>query len=101
MDAGFTAPLTQLGPVPASGTADFGLRVRVPESATPGEFDTTSLRVRTQSLPGFSDVGQAATHARMTYYVLDSDECGTGVHFDWVDATRGERHDIGETGQPT
>ena len=36
----------------------------------------------------------------MTYYDLDDDECGTGVHFDWVDATSGQRHDIGGSGEP-
>jgi len=100
MDAGFTQPIAELGPVPPGETADFGLRVQVPGGATPGATDLATLEVRTQSLPSFSDVARAATHARMTYYALDDDACGTGVHFDWVDATDGERHDIGGTGEP-
>jgi subtilisin family serine protease len=100
MDAEFIAPISELGPVPPGETADFGLRVAVPEGAVPGAFDLATVEVRTQSVPVFSDAGQAATHARMSYYYLDDDECGTGVHFQWVDATDGERHDIGGTGEP-
>lgn len=101
MDAEFTMPITELGPVPAGETSDFGLRVEVPAGATPGALDLATVEVRTQGVPIFADVAQAATHARMTYYYLDDDVCGTGVHFDWVNATDGERHDIGGTGDPT
>ncbi|HSJ57094.1 MAG TPA: S8 family serine peptidase [Anaerolineae bacterium] len=100
MDAGFTTPIVELGPVLPGATADFGLRVEVPDGATPGAAELASVEVRTQSQPVYADRGQAATHARMTYYALDDDECGTGVHLNWVDATSGQRHDIGGTGEP-
>jgi uncharacterized membrane protein len=100
MDAAFTTPITGLGPVPPGATADFGLRVEVPGGATPGAADLAAVEVRTQGQPVYADSGQAATQARMTYYDLDDDECGTGVHLNWADATPGQRHDIGGTGEP-
>ncbi|MBN1659261.1 MAG: S8 family serine peptidase [Anaerolineae bacterium] len=100
MDAGFTTPITGLGPVLPGATADFGLRVEVPAGATPGAAELAAVEVRTQGQPVYADRGQAATHARMTYYPLDDDVCGTGVHFNWMDATSGERYDIGGTGEP-
>ena len=100
MDAAFTTPITELGPVPPGATADFGLRVEVPIGATPGAADLATAEVHTQGQPVYADSGQATTQARMTYYYLDDEVCGTGVHFNWVDATSGQRHDIGGTGEP-
>ncbi len=95
-DAAFTAPLATLGPVGPAETADFGVRVLVP-AGTPGGAETTSVvrAVAQGPIPHAADATLTAG-ARMVYVVRDSDLCGSGVIYDWVDATGGDRWDLDE-----
>jgi subtilisin family serine protease/uncharacterized membrane protein len=97
-DGTFTNPISQIGPVPSGGTADIGVSVQVPAGAAPGAEALTRLRAVSQSPTPYADEATLLAQARMVYYWRDSDDCTSGVHFDWVDATAGDRWDLDDDG---
>jgi uncharacterized repeat protein (TIGR01451 family) len=55
------------------------------------------VRATSQSPTPFSDDAQLTAKARMVYTMRDSDQCDSGVHFNWVDARPGDRWDLDES----
>ncbi len=91
-------PISQLGPISSRGTADFAVLVQVPAGASPGAEATLRVRAVSRSGTPYADEAQLLAKSRMVYYGLDSDQCDSGVHFEWVDATMGERWDLDDSG---
>ncbi|MCA9958102.1 MAG: hypothetical protein KC443_03655, partial [Anaerolineales bacterium] len=92
-----SAPITQLGPIAPQATADFLVTVQVPLGAGTGAESISRIQAVSQSGTPFNDESVLTTKARMVYYALDSDQCDSGVHFDWVDATAGDRWDLDDS----
>ncbi|MCA9996087.1 MAG: hypothetical protein KDE56_10095, partial [Anaerolineales bacterium] len=93
-DGGETAVINQIGPIPPQGTAELVVTVTVPDIVAPGAEQRFELLAESQSGQLFSGSTTLIAQAQMTYYLRDSDQCDSGVHFDWVDATGGDRWDI-------
>ncbi|MCA9973673.1 MAG: S8 family serine peptidase, partial [Anaerolineales bacterium] len=91
------SPISSLGPIAPQATADFLVTIAVPPGTSPGATASSTVRATSQSGTPFSDEAQLIAGARMVYYVLDSDQCDSGVHFDWVDATAGTRWDLDDS----
>jgi uncharacterized membrane protein len=96
-NVGFTQEITQLVNVGAGTTADFGVKVKVPASARPGEENIATIAALSKSATPYRDTALLFTQAEMTYTVRDSDNCGTGVQYNWIDATGGTRWDLNDT----
>ena len=93
-NAGETAVITQIGPIPPQGTAELVVTVTVPDIVAPGAEQRFELLAESQSGQLFSGTATLIAQAQMTYYLRDSDQCDSGVHFAWADATGGDRWDI-------
>ena len=96
MDSSFSNVITELGPIAPQATADFGVVITVPVGTPPGQTTTAAIRATSQSPTPYSDEAQLTAQSRMIYYVRDSDQCDSGVHFEWVDARSGDRWDLDE-----
>jgi uncharacterized repeat protein (TIGR01451 family) len=90
MDSAFSSLITELGPIAPQATADFGVVIRVPAGTAPGNAVVGIVRATSQSPTPFSDDAQLTAKARMVYTMRDSDQCDSGVHFNWVDARSGD-----------
>lgn len=96
-DANGGGPITEIGPVAPQATADFQVTVQVPPGVVPGSESLSYIQATSQSSTPFHDESILTTKARMIYYALDSDQCDSGIYFDWVDATGGDRWDLDDT----
>ena len=55
------------------------------------------IRATSQSSTPFIDETTLISQARMSYTYQDSDQCDSGVHYQWVDATIGDRWDLDDS----
>ncbi|HEX6387602.1 MAG TPA: S8 family serine peptidase [Anaerolineae bacterium] len=90
-DISFNTPITEIGPIAPGETADIGVTIDVPAGTAPGAAATSLIRAVSQSGTPFSTEARLTAQARMVYHVRDSDTCGNGVTFDWIDTLAGER----------
>ena len=90
-DISFMTPITEVGPIAPRETADIGVTIDVPAGTMPGAAATSVMRAVSQSGTPFNAEARLTAQARMVYHVGDSDRCGSGVSFDWVDTLAGER----------
>ena len=97
MDSSFSSLITELGPIAPQATADFGVVITIPAGTVPGNAVVGIVRATSQSPTPFSDDAQLTAKARMVYTMRDSDQCDSGVHFNWVDARPGDRWDLDES----
>ncbi|MCP4167292.1 MAG: S8 family serine peptidase [Chloroflexi bacterium] len=93
--------ISEIGPVAPGATVDFKALVDVPEGAIPSSRIDIAVVATSLGQTPYSDEALLQAQAKMTYHVLDSDQCGSGIEYDWVDATGGERWVLGDEADET
>ena len=90
--------IDEIGPVSPQGTVDLLVVVAVPAGSPPGAEVITELQATSKSGTPHSNSAFLTAQAEQLYYLLDSDQCDSGVHFNWIDATGGTRHQLDDNG---
>ncbi|MEM7116620.1 MAG: S8 family serine peptidase [Chloroflexota bacterium] len=93
-----TAVISEVGPIPPQGTVDLVITVDVPLGAQSGAEQPITIRAESQGETIFISEALLRAQAKMDYYMRDSDQCNGGIHMEWVDATVGDRWDLGGDG---
>ncbi|MBK8902926.1 MAG: S8 family serine peptidase [Anaerolineaceae bacterium] len=97
-DASFSSEIMQIGPVPPGETAEFGITVAIPPGSQPGKGAASTIEAVSQSGTPYTAVANLTALVEMVYTLHDSDTCGSGVHFNWVDSLAGDRWLLDEGG---
>jgi len=87
-----------IGPIAANDSADFQVLVHVPDGVKPGQEETVLVRATSLSGTPFQVTAQLLAQAQMAYYAQDSDQCGGGVQYGWVDASMGKKWNLDDSG---
>lgn len=96
-DETLSTPISQLGPIAPDSTADFKVVIEVPAGSQPGRHTNSLIRATSQSSTPYVDETTLVAQAQMSYTYRDNDQCNSGVHFQWVDATVGDRWDLDDS----
>ena len=93
-----TQTMTETSTLDEQETEDFQVVIEVPAGAIPGSETTIEVIATSQSGTPHTSSAFLTAQAEQIYYLLDSDQCDSGVHFDWIDATSGTRHQLNDNG---
>ena len=98
LDSTGSSVISEIGPLAFQETADFVVAVEIPAGTLAGAEATIEIQSTSQSGTPLTSSAFLTAQAKQVYYLLDSDQCDSGVHFDWVDATSGIQHQLNDDG---